>query len=512
MPPQAPCQPLGNFTLLPAAEQRKAAHMGAFFSRLPDDVVLHILALLDDARDLGRLAAVSRRFYVLARHEPLFRALALAEGSRLAARFSSSWYATVTGGGDADAAQFARHVFSDHLFACHRARTLDLAAKRFQPRKGAQKIDVVDGRELSVQAFVETYERPRKPVVLTHLMDEWPAVRDGSWDLDKLAERLGERVFRCGTVGLTMRQYVAYARQACEERPLYLFDKDIPAALLADYTVPDVFAASDLFGLLGPQRRKVAQPVDEDDEDSNNSNFGDDAVEDDDAAGDADDDAAAGDDLYGRPDHRWLIIGPKFSGSIFHVDPNATAAWNAVVSGRKRWILFPPDCPPPGVYPTPDGAAVAQPVSIPEWFDNFYAQARRDPRMIDCVCEAGQIMAVPAGWWHLVVNMDVGVAVTQNYVAPSNLADVLAFVRDKPDQVSGCHSRKAAASLHERFRAALQKHKPDLLEQTEQEMSSERERKRRKVVSATAALFGDGPAATAAGGNAPAKPFTFSFS
>ena len=49
-----------------------------------------------------------------------------------------------------------------------------------------------------------------------------------------------------------------------------------------------------------------------------------------------------------RPDHRWLIWGPARSGSTFHKDPNATSAWNAVVRGRKRWILYPPSAQPPG--------------------------------------------------------------------------------------------------------------------------------------------------------------------
>lgn len=48
---------------------------------------------------------------------------------------------------------------------------------------------------------------------------------------------------------------------------------------------------------------------------------------------------------------------PPFFGPFFPPaqDPNATAAWNAVLKGRKKWILFPPHIIPPGVHPSDDG-------------------------------------------------------------------------------------------------------------------------------------------------------------
>ncbi|CAN0323548.1 unnamed protein product, partial [Hapterophycus canaliculatus] len=176
-----------------------------------------------------------------------------------------------------------------------------------------------------------------------------------------------------------------------------------------------------------------------------------------------------------RPDHRWLIAGPARSGSSFHVDPNCTSAWNATISGRKKWIMFPPGETPPGVHPSEDGLDLAAPVSITEWFLNFYEpsilerslldralhtdivqRVGRDKyqykssalelgrmkyawivvrwawvtvkislRPLECVVSAGEVVFVPMGWWHCVLNLEWSVAITQNFVSRVNLPNVV---------------------------------------------------------------------------------------
>ena len=118
----------------------------------------------------------------------------------------------------------------------------------------------------------------------------------------------------------------------------------------------------------------------------------------------------------------------------------AQSAWNAVIRGSKYWIMFPGSgsCPPPpGVFASSDQSEVTSPLSIAEWLLEFHAEARSMHGCMEGICYASEVLYVPSGWWHLVVNLSHCIAITQNFVPEAHLPKVLSFLKDKPDQVSG---------------------------------------------------------------------------
>jgi ribosomal protein L16 Arg81 hydroxylase len=79
------------------------------------------------------------------------------------------------------------------------------------------------------------------------------------------------------------------------------------------------------------------------------------------------------------------------------------------LQGRKRWLLYPPDVDPPGVPvddDTDDGVDYDAPEPI-KYLVEEYLHVPKERRALEIIMGAGDIIYVPSGWWHMVLNLEV---------------------------------------------------------------------------------------------------------
>ena len=136
-----------------------------------------------------------------------------------------------------------------------------------------------------------------------------------------------------------------------------------------------------------------------------------------------------------RPPYRWFLIGPERSGTCIHIDPLATSAWNTLIIGKKRWVLFPPHVPKSivkgtkHIYKGEDDEAIHYFTTI---LPRIKAAAKESGGVgkyenFECYeftqCE-NETVFIPNGWWHSVLNLTDTVGVTQNYCSQRNFDQV----------------------------------------------------------------------------------------
>ena len=135
--------------------------------------------------------------------------------------------------------------------------------------------------DVSVEEFLDKYERGSRPVIIQGIAPSWPAMRE--WQLESLIKHYGDGRFKIGEsdsgrkLRVTMREFIEYMINNEDDSPLYLFessleDHEVAKRMLKEYSPPKYFNKN-LFGLL------------EEDE---------------------------------MPPHRWFLMGPKRSGTEIH--------------------------------------------------------------------------------------------------------------------------------------------------------------------------------------------------
>ena len=107
--------------------------------------------------------------------------------------------------------------------------------------------------------------------------------------------------------------------------------------------------------------------------------------------------------------------------------PSGTSAWNSTVVGHKRWVLFHPDTPGDWIQ-LPAADPRAESLGAAGWFAFVYPRIKEEStgpqwkeewKPVECLQCPGETVVVPSGWWHVVLNLDLTVAVTQNFAGRS---------------------------------------------------------------------------------------------
>ena len=117
--------------------------------------------------------------------------------------------------------------------------------------------ETIDRRSgLSLEEFIEEYEKPGKPVVLTDVMHKWSAA--SAWTKENLLKRHGNATFRTGSgFKLSLNNFFQYLDTQHDVKPLYLFDQNYPTnapEMMEEYDIPNYFE-EDLFKLTGEEER-----------------------------------------------------------------------------------------------------------------------------------------------------------------------------------------------------------------------------------------------------------------
>lgn len=234
----------------------------------------------------------------------------------------------------------------------------------------------------TLEDFREQFALPGLPVILTGLTDDWAA---RNWTPRSMAEQYPQATVTVTPKGSTVEgvrevllsDYIETLEQGLDNGDYltsWCFRTDCPE-LLNDFEIPPYFREDWLEEL--PQKN----------------------------------------------DMLWLFLGAKGSGMGLHQDLGHTAAWNAQVTGKKRWALVAPEFED---YLYDGDVCAFKPNRV------RHSKFRKATVHYGDV-SAGEVLFIPGAWWHQTQNYETGFSITANYVDHTNFRAVLNCLEDSEE-------------------------------------------------------------------------------
>lgn len=261
------------------------------------------------------------------------------------------------------------------------------------PQQATRCIERVTFGSISYETFLSDYAIKKIPLIFSNAIDHM-LPNSSEWSLLSLAERLGTHVVPLKS---TRPESVEWAQQ--EDSGSMTFDQYISE--IKDITCGDKYLVDYPILLHFPQLlQDFRLPI----------YFGADLLQ-----------AAPEGALY-KDSWPSLFVGPAGSRSSLHIDSFGSNFWMLLLTGRKKWIFYPPD-EAPLLYPNYDFSLDPffqfDPLSDSPNYKDYPVAARTHP--YEVVLRPGELLFVPSGSPHCVINLDDTVAISGNYVDSSNL-------------------------------------------------------------------------------------------
>jgi len=235
-------KPYANI-LFASLDKQQKRHQGlGLLGCFKDDILLEILYYIS-SHDLINMILSSTTLYMYCHYTDLWRDLTLREwendnsnGINYIATWKDTYISNYCHANNKILPNRFPHIpikfdglYSDLLFRTWSCHSCDL--ERTLP--GFMKnndINHIDHNDLSIDDFINHYEKLNKPVVIKNGISDWPALK--KWTSEYLAEVSGDYRFRATSAtaplaaSFTMKEYFTYSSSAREEAPLYLFERD----------------------------------------------------------------------------------------------------------------------------------------------------------------------------------------------------------------------------------------------------------------------------------------------